>query len=65
MSIRTGDTVRSWAMLYKVVVHTVLLYGIKSWVVTVAMLKFMEIFHHWVDRQIEGNTDWLIVDIEW
>ena len=32
--MRMGATVPAWAMLYKAVVQTVVLYGSKSWVVT-------------------------------
>ena len=43
-------------VLYKEVTHTVLLYVIYSWVVTVAMLKVLEGFHHRVSRRISGMT---------
>ena len=41
---------------YGPVVRTVLLYGSESWVVTGAMLKVLEGFHHWAARQITGMT---------
>ena len=33
-------------MMYKAVVHTVLIYGSGSWVVTDVILKLLEVFHH-------------------
>ena len=51
---KTGETVRPWTMMYKVVVHTVLMYRIDSWVVLDEMLKVLEGFHHWVTRRISG-----------
>ena len=39
-------TVQDRGMLYKAVAHTVLLYGIDSCVMKVAMLKVLEVFHH-------------------
>ena len=44
-----------YGMLYKVVAHTVILYGSDSWVVTGSMLKVLEGFHH--------RTDWRIAVI--
>ena len=54
-------------MLYKAVVHAVLIYGKESWLVMVAMLKVLELFHHWVARQIVGKTDQRTVggECEW
>ena len=52
-------------MVYKEVVHTVLLYGREIWVLTGERLKFMEGLHHQVDRQIAGKTVFCMVDIEW
>ena len=43
----------------------VLLYGSDSWVVTGAMLKLLEGFHHRVARRIEGMTDRCGEDKEW
>ena len=44
--VMAGVTVRARLTMYKVVVHTVFLYGRNSWVVTDAMLKVLEGFHH-------------------
>ena len=35
--VNMGATVEEWAMMYKAVAQTVLLYGSKSWVVMEAM----------------------------
>ena len=57
----TGATVRVQVIIYKALVQTVLLYGKESWVVTGAMLKLLEGFHHWVARRILRNVDWCTV----
>ena len=44
--MKTGSMVWARGMLYNVVVQAVLLYVIKSWVVTGAMMKVLEGFHH-------------------
>ena len=43
---KIGEMVRMRVMLYKSVVQSVLLYGSESWVVTGAILKVLEVFHH-------------------
>ena len=40
------ETVQDHGMMYKLVAQTVLIYVSKSWVVTGAMLKILEGFHH-------------------
>ena len=52
-----GAKVRIREILYKSAVHTVLLYGSKSWAVTGSMLKVFEGFRHWVARHIAVMTD--------
>ena len=52
-------------MLYKSVAHTVLLYVRYSWVVTVAMLKVLEVLHHQAAQKIAVITAWCVEDIEW
>ena len=47
-------------MTYKAVVQTVLLYGIDIWVVTEAMLKVLEGFHHQVALRIAGVSSWRV-----
>ena len=51
-----GATVQVCEVLYKVVAHMVLLYGSNIWVMTGAMLKVLEGFHHQADRRIVGMT---------
>ena len=65
--VLTKTVVKFWAhgMLYKAVVHMELLYGSKSTVVTVAILKVLEGFHHWAAWQIARITDWCMEDGEW
>ena len=41
---------------YKAIVQLVLLYWSKIWLVTGAMLKLLEVFHHRSDIRIEGMT---------
>ena len=43
---KTGATVRARGMMYKELVQLVFLYWIESWVVTGAMLNFLEGFNH-------------------
>ena len=52
-------------IFYKTVVQTLLLYGRKSPVAAVAILKVLDIFHHWVARRILGKTDCRTVNEEW
>ena len=47
------------------VAQAVLLYERNSWVVTGAMLKVLECFHHQAARQIAGITDQHTKDREW
>ena len=42
--------------MYKAADQLVLMYGSESWVVTGEMLKVLEGFHHWEERQIIGTT---------
>ena len=43
---KTGETAQAWAMIYKVVVKTVILYGSEGWVVMDVMIKVLEENHH-------------------
>ena len=56
-----------WArvMMYKSVVQTLLLYGSESWVVTGAMLKVMEGFHHRLAQRIAGMSDRKVMEGGW
>ena len=60
-----GLTVRAWAMMYKAVVHTVLIYGSGSWVVTDVILKVVDGFHHQVAWRITGMSAWQVKEVEW
>ena len=48
--------VRYREMMYKEVAHTLLLCGSDIWVVTVAVIKVLEGFHHRAARRITGMT---------
>ena len=50
--MNTEAMVKYHGMLYKAEAQTVLFYGSDSSVVTGAMLKLLEDFHHWVTRSI-------------
>ena len=52
-------------MMYKAVVQTVLIYRIDFWVVTEAMLKVMEVFHHCLNRRIAGMSSWKVGEEVW
>ena len=54
--VTAGATLREWAMIYKAVVHRVLLYIRKIWIVMDVMLKVLEGFHHRVDHRFAGMT---------
>ena len=43
-------------IMYKLVVQLVILYAIKIWVVTDAMIMVLDGFHHIIDRKIVGIT---------
>ena len=60
-----GLMVRALGILYKSVEQTVLLYERDNRVVTGAMLKVLEGFHHWEARWIAGMTDRRTEEIEW
>ena len=51
---KTGETVRSRVIMYKEVVHMVILYCSESLVVMDEMPKVPEGFHHQVDWRITG-----------
>ena len=52
----TGSIVRTPGMMYKAVDKFMILYRSDSWVVTGAMLKVVEGFHHQAARRIKGMT---------
>ena len=51
---KTGTNIQARVVLYKAVGQLVLLYGSKIWLVTVVMLKLIEVFHHRLERRIVG-----------
>ena len=60
-----GAHVKARAVLYKAVVHTVLIYECDSWVVTDAMMTVVEVFHHRVAWRLLGLTVIRGDDGEW
>ena len=60
--VRMGVMVRSRAIMYKVVVNMVLLYRSEIWVVTDAIIKVLEGFHHRIYWRIVGMMDWRVGD---
>ena len=42
-----------------------LLYGSKSWVVTGAVIKVLEVFHHWASLRIAGMTTRPMTNGDW
>ena len=52
--------VRAREMMYRAVVNMVLFYSSDSWVITGAMMKVLEVFHHWITRRLTENTEWCI-----
>ena len=51
------DLIMARAMMYKVVVQAVILYGSEIWVVTDAMMTFLDSLHHRTARRISGMTE--------
>ena len=52
---REGADAKIAGMFYKAVVQSVLLYGSESWVVTPAVLKVLNSFHHRMARRLSGK----------
>ena len=52
----TGSTIKVCTMMYKSVVHVVLLNGRKVWVVKDTMMTFLEGFHHSITRKFAVIT---------
>ena len=53
------------ANFYKAVVQTVLLFGSETWVISPAMLRTLEGFHHRIARQISGHKPEKLESGEW
>ena len=62
---KTGVTTRDRKIIYNVLVHTVMLYGSVSWVITETMMKVLEEFHYHIYRRITGNKDRRIGEEGW
>ena len=62
---KTRVTVRARIMMYKSVMKLVLIYGSKNLVVTGAMLKLLEGFHHRVAISITGMKERRTRSGEW
>ena len=62
---KIGETVRAREMMYKTVAQSVLLYVSEIWLVTGAILKVLEWFHHWVARRVTGMTAKRVAGEEW
>jgi len=52
---RDGAAPKVSGYFYKAVVQSILLYGCETWVLTEAMYKLLEAFHHGVARQLTGH----------
>ena len=57
MMEKTRMMVRDREMIYNMVVHAVLLYGRERWVITGAMVKVLDAFHHQIVRRLIGKMD--------
>ena len=62
---KMGATVQACGMMYKAMTQSVMLCGIKSWVMMGEMLKVLEGFNHQSDRRITGMTETCVADGEW
>ena len=62
---KTGSTVRTWGILHKAAVQSVLLYGRYSMLVARVMLKVLEGFHNQVAGRITGMTARRTTSVEW
>ena len=63
--VKMGAMVRAQGMIYKAVDWLVLLYVSDSWVMTGAMLKVLEGFHHRAARRITGTKATRFSSGEW
>ena len=62
---KTEEMVQARGMMYKTVIHSVLLYVSDIWVMTGEMLKVLEGFHHQAKRRIMGTTETCGAGREW
>ena len=61
---KEGATPRAKGLFYKTIVQAVLLYSCETWVLTDAMIKVLESFHHKIARRITGKMVRRVAD-EW
>ena len=54
---KTGVPIKTWAIIYKLLVQAVLMYGSGIWVVVDATVAVLEGFHHRISIQITGMTE--------
>ena len=68
---KTGSLIKVHSVIYKAVFQEMILYGIKIWVVTYAIMKVIEAFYHSIARQVfrvkerkgdAGEWEWALVD---
>ena len=62
---KTGVKVRAQTMMYKAVVQAILMCGRNILVMTEAMLKVLDWFHHCVARRIEGMSSGRVGEEGW
>ena len=62
---KMGAAVRNKTIMYKAVVHNGLLYGSESWVITEAIMKLLEAFHHQISRRLMVKTSWRVGEESW
>ena len=56
--MKMGKTVQVQGVLYNSVFQAVLIFRREIWVVTVSMLKLLEVFLNRAARRIFGKTNW-------
>ena len=54
--VKVGVMVRAREIIYKEVLHTVLLYGSESWFITYTMIKMLGRFRHQIAKRAEWKT---------
>ena len=60
-----GASPRAKGLFYKAIVQAVLLYSCETWVITDAMLRVLDGFHHKAARRITGNMPQRLPDGQW
>ena len=54
---KTWAPIKAQEMMYKVLVHNMLLFGIKRWLAMDTLMMMIEGFHHNISKQIVEMTD--------